>query len=331
MGLPITRCPHCGSTFRISERQQAVAGGLARCGACLRVFRATEHLLAPDDDLGQPGSVFIGHAPEEYAGADSPQDAKQPPRGGQQNAGDLRASASAASPLGDSPAGERQDSAAFLEPAEQIDDLGGSPGGKRQDSVALPEFEEEEQGEMLPAESRETLGEIAQPLALRTAQRRNWGSLIGQAALALLLITGLAAQYLWRHLPIYSRLETLRPGYALVCARVGCELPAYSNIDAIRSDNTALREHPDEADAYLLVTQFRNAAPFPQRFPVLALRFTSLDGRSVAMREFAPAEYLDPGLLSLELMPPDSTVQAELELLDPGPEAVGYQVSFRSP
>jgi len=42
--------------------------------------------------------------------------------------------------------------------------------------------------------------------------------LIGQAALALLLITGLAAQYLWRHLPIYSRLETLRPGYALVCA-----------------------------------------------------------------------------------------------------------------
>ena len=40
-----TRCPHCGSTFRVSETQMAAKGGNVRCGSCLQVFRADLHMV----------------------------------------------------------------------------------------------------------------------------------------------------------------------------------------------------------------------------------------------------------------------------------------------
>lgn len=40
-----TKCPHCGSTFRISDAQLAAKGGSVRCGSCLQVFRADQHLV----------------------------------------------------------------------------------------------------------------------------------------------------------------------------------------------------------------------------------------------------------------------------------------------
>lgn len=40
-----TRCPHCSSTFRITDAQLAAKGGSVRCGSCLQVFRADLHLV----------------------------------------------------------------------------------------------------------------------------------------------------------------------------------------------------------------------------------------------------------------------------------------------
>ena len=41
-----TQCPHCGAQFRISEQHLAQAKGAVRCGSCLKVFQATDHLIA---------------------------------------------------------------------------------------------------------------------------------------------------------------------------------------------------------------------------------------------------------------------------------------------
>ncbi|MEE4361674.1 MAG: MJ0042-type zinc finger domain-containing protein, partial [Pseudomonadales bacterium] len=40
----IVDCPECGTHFRITASHLAAAGGLVRCGACHRVFRASERL-----------------------------------------------------------------------------------------------------------------------------------------------------------------------------------------------------------------------------------------------------------------------------------------------
>lgn len=44
--IHITRCPHCQTTFRIRLEQLAAAKGAVRCGSCLQVFKAANHLIS---------------------------------------------------------------------------------------------------------------------------------------------------------------------------------------------------------------------------------------------------------------------------------------------
>lgn len=41
----LTKCPHCGTTFRLTHEQLSIAGGAVRCGACYQVFHAKEHIV----------------------------------------------------------------------------------------------------------------------------------------------------------------------------------------------------------------------------------------------------------------------------------------------
>ena len=41
----LTKCPHCGTTFRLSQEHLAIAGGAVRCGSCYQVFHAKEHIV----------------------------------------------------------------------------------------------------------------------------------------------------------------------------------------------------------------------------------------------------------------------------------------------
>ncbi len=43
----ITRCPKCGTAFRITHTQLQSANGAVRCGSCLNVFKAMDYLVAP--------------------------------------------------------------------------------------------------------------------------------------------------------------------------------------------------------------------------------------------------------------------------------------------
>ena len=43
----VTQCPHCRTSFRVSQAQLAAAHGVVRCGACLHVFNAAEQLFGP--------------------------------------------------------------------------------------------------------------------------------------------------------------------------------------------------------------------------------------------------------------------------------------------
>lgn len=57
----ITQCPHCGTSFRVKEEHLAVANGSVRCGACLQVFSARNHLVnaaqtAPKSPTASPSA-----------------------------------------------------------------------------------------------------------------------------------------------------------------------------------------------------------------------------------------------------------------------------------
>ena len=41
----VTQCPHCGTTFRVTDQHLNAAQGSVRCGACLKIFSARDHLM----------------------------------------------------------------------------------------------------------------------------------------------------------------------------------------------------------------------------------------------------------------------------------------------
>ncbi|MBV1881636.1 MAG: zinc-ribbon and DUF3426 domain-containing protein [Pseudomonadales bacterium] len=49
----LTKCPHCGTTFRLSPTQLESAKGAVRCGACLQVFHASDYLVDSGETANQ--------------------------------------------------------------------------------------------------------------------------------------------------------------------------------------------------------------------------------------------------------------------------------------
>ena len=109
-------------------------------------------------------------------------------------------------------------------------------------------------------------------------------------------------------------------------------LPAV--VEGLRAEIAQQRdgcEDPERDDALVVAVEMRNTAPFPQAFPIMVLSFNSSSNQLIALREFYPEEYLDPGLREVTMMPVMSPVQVSLEIIDPGGDAVNYTMAFRLP
>src|SRR5437867_1363835 len=57
----ITRCPACGTMFKVVTDQLKVSQGWVRCGQCSEVFDASMHLL-PGEAASIPPSAFVADA-----------------------------------------------------------------------------------------------------------------------------------------------------------------------------------------------------------------------------------------------------------------------------
>ncbi|WP_455216877.1 DUF3426 domain-containing protein, partial [Kaarinaea lacus] len=86
-----------------------------------------------------------------------------------------------------------------------------------------------------------------------------------------------------------------------------------------------VRSHPTAQHALIAGTTLINNAKFPQPYPLLTLTFSDITGTMLAQRRFTPREYLKTGTDIRAGMTPDSPVQVELELVDPGKDAVNFE------
>lgn len=119
-----------------------------------------------------------------------------------------------------------------------------------------------------------------------------------------------------------------RPLLEQACRRLGCALPPWREPDRFAVIAREVRPHPESANALQLRLAFRNDARWPQGWPLLELGFSDVDGRLQAQRVFLPSEYLggDPAFTTIA---PGQTVELTLDLLDPGPQALAFQLDFR--
>lgn len=96
----------------------------------------------------------------------------------------------------------------------------------------------------------------------------------------------------------------------------------YQVIDWIATAEPAANGHGD-----LVVTaKIRNGAGQPQPFPHVRLELKDRWETVVGSRVFRPNEYLDAEVPAQSFMPPGETAQARLTVVDPGPDAYGFEL-----
>lgn len=203
------------------------------------------------------------------------------------------------------------------------------PGPRlREQDAALAELPEDDQRApprleeiTLPAEAERVEAALEQQ---RRAQVRRPGARWLVCAGLLVLVA--AAEVLWLRFDALAEAPATRPLALRLCEVVGCALPSRRDVDAIRSRRLVVRSHPGRPDGLRVDAVIVNRAPWPQAFPDVELRFSDMEGRLLAARRFAPGEYLAGELAGRREMPMAAPVQISFELLDPGPDAVNYEM-----
>jgi predicted Zn finger-like uncharacterized protein len=160
-------------------------------------------------------------------------------------------------------------------------------------------------------------------------RERRWPKLLWGLGL-IIAIALLPAQYLYFNFNTLARGE-LRPWLAQACGLIGCQLPPQSDTTRIRTGSLIVRSHPTSSGALAVDAIITNLAPFAQPYPELVLQFTDMDGNPVAGRRFTPDEYLAGELTGSRLMPIGQPIHIGLEVKDPGPKAVNYQLAVSPP
>ncbi|MFD1216016.1 DUF3426 domain-containing protein [Microbulbifer celer] len=412
MSQLVTRCPHCSTSFHVSEQQLRAARGAVRCGSCLQVFRADENIVFNEDDPEQPVTTrkaieelledddFLIHDDIELDGEDhadasgsdseTAQDRKPAPPAEPKPAPREQ-------PLIDDAFGEQQwhdlsndrekssDNHYALKPdaldeiesdpdnpwAEEIasEETAGIPGpgewdnpianenADNSDLLADEQFDQRRPGTAAPeslateipspgARSGETSRGMVDdapllprdqlisgigpaPLEVAWQPKRHSRVRSGLWALsALLLILIAIGQTAYFRFDTLSKREPWRQIYAAVCPTLGCQLPAQVDVQSIHTANLVVRSHPQIPGALAVEAVLINRAPFEQPFPALQLEFSDIKNRPVASRRFVASEYLKGELAGRRLMPTGNPVHIAIDIVDPGAEAVNYELQI---
>ncbi|MCM2462338.1 DUF3426 domain-containing protein [Pseudomonas sp. CG7] len=217
------------------------------------------------------------------------------------------------------------------EPEERLERLSATDDHDDEPEPPLPLRKSRERQE--PGIRAEALHDLDDdPLQLDWRKRRSpWGRRLLWILLILLAAAALGGQYIAYHFEELARQDQYRPWFLQICPTIGCDVPSKVDIAKIKSSNLVVRSHPEFSGALIVDAIIYNRAPFSQPFPLLELRFADLNGHLIASRRFKPGEYLGGDLEGRGEMPPQTPIHIALDILDPGPKAVNYSLSFHSP
>lgn len=356
-----TRCPHCGAQFKISDEHLGQARGAVRCGSCLQIFQATDHFVGEtparphaDDNDTTPTGDNAGqwqYALDDDEDTDGRDDGKKSggfgdselsdsflslDRDGDEGLGEDFSDMEGAGRAGGSDDTDEAWAEALLEDLDDEDEpapASAPPPKPRPAAASRPDpiSEHDDQFEFLNSTptrrhkvANERLDYMAAPPS-GPAVTAKW------ALLSVLALVLLAAQYAFFHFDTLARSPQWRPLYAQACQLLGCQLPLQTDLSRLRGANLVVRSHPHYQNALMVDALLFNEGDWPQPFPALELTFKDLRGDTVAMRRFAPSEYLRGELAGLDAMPVDTPVHIALEIVDPGERAVNYNLRLRAP
>ncbi|MBA8883740.1 zinc-ribbon and DUF3426 domain-containing protein [Dokdonella fugitiva] len=158
----------------------------------------------------------------------------------------------------------------------------------------------------------------------RARQRRNGPWLAG---CALLLLT-LAGEIAWAEQARWIDDARARAWLDPLCAKLGCRLPLRHDAATLELLSRDIRPHPSVQGALIISATLRNDAAFAQAFPTVEITLSDLDEKRIAMRRFAPREYLGDARTIAAGLAPGASTALVFEVADPGKDAVAFEFKF---
>jgi predicted Zn finger-like uncharacterized protein len=149
---------------------------------------------------------------------------------------------------------------------------------------------------------------------------------ITTAIALLILVTVFLAEFFQQPLSDF-------PGIEDMLVETGLRDPAptapFKNLDQVQVLSRDMRSHPTRPDALSLSLTIVNRAPRSQAFPGLEVTLLDSSGQALVSRLFEPDEYLADGADTESGMTPEAYLHINLDLADPGRQAVGFELHFR--
>ena len=356
-----TQCPDCTTVFRVTADALRTAQGNVRCGVCSTSFDALENLSeepfragpeneespAPEDTITVeelPGTEDIelstvAEAEEqsfEFDGDIEDLDrlfVKMPATELQHMAAAARAGEQAPLPAID-PGAIAASLTIGHDDLERTDEHPILILDESDEIVVAPdEFQPnpfETSRILIPDALRKGLAEEAAVSAISAPDfdepdtgegLRRWPWAIG----ASILMFSLVAQVVHGQRDQLIRKPAIGPLLAQIYSLVGLPLSAPTDLAAYELRQWGAASDATQAGRLLLRASIVNRADYAQPYPLLRLALQDRFGTTVGVRDIQPVDYL-PGSGAGNLLEPGQRADAEIRIVDPGKDAVGFEM-----
>lgn len=191
---------------------------------------------------------------------------------------------------------------------------------------------------LIPDEMRKRLAEEAEAredaaLAFEPADEgtpgflsQRWPWVAGVATLGVLFLL----QVIHSERDDLARSPTFGPVIAGAYALAGASALAPTDLSAYELRQWGAASDPAEANRLMLRASIVNRASFAQPLPLLRLSLQDRFGATIGIRDIGPADYL-PGTGGASLLDPGERADALIRIVDPGAEAVGFEMDVCLP
>jgi predicted Zn finger-like uncharacterized protein len=315
-----TRCPHCRTTFRITTEALEKAGGRVRCGRCAGIFDARQALHEGESETEtQP-------VPPETAGTP-----RQPPPETADTGGTTADRAAAAEPQ---PAAHGAGTQAHQAPQAAPDTADAAAPARAQTAETTAAVRDDDAvsdtvvDSVLEDEQRAP-DEPSPPLLWSEAlegvpSTRHSALWAGACVLASLVLLGQAVHHFRGQLaaqPIVGSWLTRAYEWAGIDLVPNWDVHQYRVLDWV-----ATAEPKASGQGNLVISaRIRNTGPASQPYPDIRLQLKNRWEDVVGSRTFEPAEYMARAPDG-RMMAAGATEKAQLTVVDPGPDAYGFEL-----
>ena len=355
-----TQCPDCATVFRVTADALRTAQGNVRCGVCSTSFDALENLseepfrAAPADDQSPApeDTITVEEVPgNEDIELSTAAEAIAPPADEQSfefdgNIEDLDRL------FVEMPAAELQHMAAVARAGESPPPSPVDPGAiaasltvgrndlERTDEYPILVLDESDEIQpdsfgtpriLIPDAMRKDLEDEEAAASAINAPHfddsnaeegpRRWPWAIGAAVLMLALV----AQVVHAERDQLIRNPAVGPLLARVYSLIGLPLLAPTDLSSYELRQWGAASDATQAGRLLLRASIVNRASYAQPYPLLRLVLQDRFGTTVGVRDIEPVDYL-PGTGTGNLLEPGQRADAEVRIVDPGKDAVGFEM-----